>query len=156
MLLGIEGTSAGLRLTPVASDQALRWRRQTVWSLYSVVVWLRNSLGPLRLWNGAARSAQPRDRTAAEWAALRSQTVTLKAGRGQHRKYPPYAFTEASARSITCTPASAAYKLTRRRYRRRHSPRDDARQRAGRGMRNQHAARHRAARGSTETRACRR
>jgi hypothetical protein len=26
--------------------------------------------------------------------ALRSQTVILKAGRGQHRKYPPYAFTE--------------------------------------------------------------
>jgi hypothetical protein len=29
-----------------------------------------------------------------EWAALRSQSVTLKAGRGQHRKYRPYAFTE--------------------------------------------------------------
>ena len=27
-------------------------------------------------------------------AALRSQIVTLKKGRGQHRKYPPYAFTE--------------------------------------------------------------
>jgi hypothetical protein len=32
--------------------------------------------------------------TADEWAALRSQFVTLKAGRGQHRKYLPYAFTE--------------------------------------------------------------
>jgi phage regulator Rha-like protein len=32
--------------------------------------------------------------TASEWAALRSQFVTLKAGRGQHRKYQPYAFTE--------------------------------------------------------------
>jgi ORF6N domain len=32
--------------------------------------------------------------TEAEAACLRSQTVTLKAGRGQHRKYPPYAFTE--------------------------------------------------------------
>src|SRR6202043_2692345 len=32
--------------------------------------------------------------TAAEWAALRSQFVTLKPGRGQHRKYMPYAFTE--------------------------------------------------------------
>jgi len=32
--------------------------------------------------------------TASEWAALRSQAVTLKAGRGQHRKYLPYAFTE--------------------------------------------------------------
>jgi ORF6N domain len=32
--------------------------------------------------------------TAAEWAVLRSQLVTLKQGRGQHRKYLPYAFTE--------------------------------------------------------------
>jgi hypothetical protein len=32
--------------------------------------------------------------TAEEWAALRSQFVTLKPGRGQHRKYLPYAFTE--------------------------------------------------------------
>src|ERR1700730_6717746 len=32
--------------------------------------------------------------TAAEWSALRSQIVTLKGGRGQHRKYLPYAFTE--------------------------------------------------------------
>jgi len=32
--------------------------------------------------------------TAAEWAALRSQIVTLKRGRGQHRKYLPYGFTE--------------------------------------------------------------
>ena len=32
--------------------------------------------------------------TAPEWAALRSQIVTLKPGRGQHRKYLPYAFTE--------------------------------------------------------------
>lgn len=32
--------------------------------------------------------------TAEEAARLRSQTVTLKAGRGQHRKYSPYAFTE--------------------------------------------------------------
>jgi hypothetical protein len=32
--------------------------------------------------------------TAAEWAALRSRIVTLKTGRGQHRKYLPYAFTE--------------------------------------------------------------
>lgn len=29
-----------------------------------------------------------------EWQALRSQFVTLKIGRGQHRKYLPYAFTE--------------------------------------------------------------
>lgn len=32
--------------------------------------------------------------TAAEWAVLRSRIVTLEAGRGQHRKYLPYAFTE--------------------------------------------------------------
>ena len=32
--------------------------------------------------------------SAAEWAALRSQVVTLKSGRGQHRKYLPYVFTE--------------------------------------------------------------
>lgn len=32
--------------------------------------------------------------TAEEAALLRSQTVTLKTGRGQHRKYLPYAFTE--------------------------------------------------------------
>jgi hypothetical protein len=32
--------------------------------------------------------------TAAEWNALRSHFVTLKPGRGQHRKYLPYAFTE--------------------------------------------------------------
>jgi hypothetical protein len=32
--------------------------------------------------------------TAEESARLRSQIVTLKTGRGQHRKYLPYAFTE--------------------------------------------------------------
>jgi hypothetical protein len=32
--------------------------------------------------------------TAEEAARLRSQIVTLKAGRGEHRKYLPYAFTE--------------------------------------------------------------
>jgi hypothetical protein len=35
--------------------------------------------------------------TAAEWNALRSQNLTLKPGRGQHRKYLPYAFTEGHA-----------------------------------------------------------
>ncbi|MDO8413724.1 MAG: ORF6N domain-containing protein [Gallionellaceae bacterium] len=34
--------------------------------------------------------------TEEEWAALRSQFATLKPGRGQHRKYLPYAFTEQS------------------------------------------------------------
>lgn len=32
-----------------------------------------------------------------EWDALRSQIATLNAGRGQHRKYLPYAFTEHGA-----------------------------------------------------------
>ena len=35
--------------------------------------------------------------TEEEWAALRSQFATLKLGRGQHRKYLPYAFTEHGA-----------------------------------------------------------
>ena len=35
--------------------------------------------------------------TAEEAGALRSQSATLKAGRGQHRKYPPFAFTEHGA-----------------------------------------------------------
>lgn len=35
--------------------------------------------------------------TAEEWAALRSQSVILKAGPGRHRKYLPYAFTEHGA-----------------------------------------------------------
>ncbi len=32
--------------------------------------------------------------TIQEWTVLRSQSVTLKPGRGQHRKYLPYVFTE--------------------------------------------------------------
>jgi len=35
--------------------------------------------------------------TSEEEESLRSQTVTLKSGRGQHRKYAPYAFTEHGA-----------------------------------------------------------
>ena len=35
--------------------------------------------------------------TPEEWEALRSQFATLKSGRGQHRKYLPYAFTEHGA-----------------------------------------------------------
>lgn len=35
--------------------------------------------------------------SAEEWKSLRSQFATLKAGRGQHRKYRPYAFTEHGA-----------------------------------------------------------
>lgn len=35
--------------------------------------------------------------TADEYGALRSQFVTLKTGRGQHRKYLPYVFTEHGA-----------------------------------------------------------
>jgi len=34
---------------------------------------------------------------AEEWASLRSQIATLKTGRGAHRKYLPYAFTEHGA-----------------------------------------------------------
>jgi hypothetical protein len=32
--------------------------------------------------------------SSAEWDSLRSQFATLKTGRGQHRKYLPYVFTE--------------------------------------------------------------
>lgn len=32
-----------------------------------------------------------------EWESLRSQIVTLRSGRGQHRKYRPFAFTEHGA-----------------------------------------------------------
>lgn len=32
-----------------------------------------------------------------EWESLRSQFATIKTGRGQHRKYLPYAFTEHGA-----------------------------------------------------------
>jgi hypothetical protein len=35
--------------------------------------------------------------TALEWECLRSQFVTLNAGRGQHRKYLPFVFTEHGA-----------------------------------------------------------
>ena len=35
--------------------------------------------------------------SADEWESLRSQFGTLKSGRGQHRKYSPYAFTEHGA-----------------------------------------------------------
>ena len=35
--------------------------------------------------------------TKEEWSLLRSQIVTLKRGRGQHRKYFPWAFTEHGA-----------------------------------------------------------
>lgn len=35
--------------------------------------------------------------SAEEWEALRSQIATLNAGRGRHRKYFPYAFTEHGA-----------------------------------------------------------
>ena len=35
--------------------------------------------------------------TEEEWESLRSQIATLKPGRGQHRKYMPYAFTEHGA-----------------------------------------------------------
>lgn len=51
---------------------------------------------------------------------LRSQPVTLKSGRGQHRKYCPYAFTEqgiamlsAVLRSDTAVKVSSRYSTTR-------------------------------------------
>jgi hypothetical protein len=46
--------------------------------------------------------------TAKESRALRSQFATLKSGRGQHRKYLPYAFTEQGvACSLRCSGALA-------------------------------------------------
>ena len=45
--------------------------------------------------------------TATEWAALRSQIVTLKRGRGQHRKYLPYAFTEQGVAMLSSVLKSA-------------------------------------------------
>ena len=48
-----------------------------------------------------------------EWDALRSQIATLKAGRGQHRKYLPYAFTEHGAiMAATILNSSHAVKLS--------------------------------------------
>jgi len=49
----------------------------------------------------------PTSLTAAEWAALRSQIVTLKRGRGQHRKYLPYAFTEQGVAMLSSALKSA-------------------------------------------------
>jgi hypothetical protein len=41
--------------------------------------------------------------TAEEATLLRSQFVTLKTGRGQHRKYRPYAFTEQGVAMLSKT-----------------------------------------------------
>ncbi len=49
--------------------------------------------------------------TAEEWAALRSQAVILNPGRGQHRKYPPFVFTEHGAvmlASVLSSPVAVA------------------------------------------------
>ena len=49
--------------------------------------------------------------TEEETVSLRSQIVILKTGRGQHRKYPPYAFTEHGAlmaATILNTPRAVA------------------------------------------------
>jgi hypothetical protein len=49
-----------------------------------------------------------------EWAALRSQFATLKAGRGRHRKYLPLAFTEHGAlmaANILNTPRAVAMSI---------------------------------------------
>jgi hypothetical protein len=51
--------------------------------------------------------------TEAEGVALRSQSVTLKAGRGQHRKYAPLAFTEHGAiMAATVLNSSRAVQMT--------------------------------------------
>ena len=57
-----------------------------------------------KVFNQAVRRNLPRfpadfllQLTEAEGDSLRSQIVTLKPGRGQHRKYPPMAFTEHGA-----------------------------------------------------------
>ena len=42
-----------------------------------------------------------------EWQSLRSQFVTLKTGRGQHRKYLPYVFTEHGALQLASVLKSA-------------------------------------------------
>jgi hypothetical protein len=53
---------------------------------------------------------------AEEAAVLRSQTATLKLGRGQHRKYRPYAFTEqgvAMLSSVLLSPIETDFQGTR-------------------------------------------
>jgi phage regulator Rha-like protein len=45
--------------------------------------------------------------SAEEWEALRFQIGTLKSGRGQHRKYLPYAFTEHGALMLSSVLNSA-------------------------------------------------
>lgn len=45
--------------------------------------------------------------TAEESRALRSQFATFKSGRGQHRKYLPYAFTEQGAAMLSSVLRSA-------------------------------------------------
>ena len=45
--------------------------------------------------------------TAQEWELLRSQSVTLKAGSGRHRKYLPYAFTEQGVAMLSSVLRSA-------------------------------------------------
>jgi hypothetical protein len=52
--------------------------------------------------------------TPAEAASLRSQSVTLDAGRGRHRKYRPYAFTEqgiAMLSSVLRSPRAVAVNI---------------------------------------------
>jgi len=44
-------------------------------------------------------------------AALRSQSATLKKGRGQHRKYRPYVFTEHGARQPMRCPTITVFRL---------------------------------------------
>lgn len=58
--------------------------------------------------------------TAEEWSSLRSQIATLETGRGQHQKYPPYAFTEhraLMAATVLNSPGSAKGSARRKRRR---------------------------------------
>jgi hypothetical protein len=45
-----------------------------------------------------------------EWASLRSQFVSLKSKRGQHRRYLPYVFTEIGCNSVSSVLNSDAAK----------------------------------------------
>jgi hypothetical protein len=49
--------------------------------------------------------------TAEEAESLRSQNATLKPGRGQHRKYAPYAFTEQGVAMLSSVLNSARARL---------------------------------------------
>ena len=71
--------------------------------------------------------------TEEEWAALRSQFATLKSGRGQHRKYLPYAFTEHGAiMAATILGSKMLLNMEERSLHSRHFPRRTNQLRTGR------------------------